>query len=250
MADEVVPGWFGKLPSLGDFASRRLPPSLLEVWDHWLASGLQAWCERDPSGWLAGYLACPSWRFVLMPGVVGAGPLAGVLMPSVDRAGRYFPLTLMQSLRRLPGDSAEVGELLAWLHRLDDLALDVLQEDWPVDRLEAELGLPAQAPPAWAVDALQAPVDPAGRSPPWPGASRPVGPAVWPLSGDPTQWICQSARAWAQDSLQGQAWWWCAGAQGELLLQVTVGLPQDQGFIDLMSARPGGVPAGPGTAPG
>jgi len=91
------PGWHGKLPSLGDFASRRLDASFIEPWDGWLAAGLLALREARPEGWLEDYLGSPSWRFLLMPGVLpgdaGKQAWAGVLMPSVDRVGRYFPLT-------------------------------------------------------------------------------------------------------------------------------------------------------------
>ena len=45
-------GWHGKLPSLGDFASRRLEPAFIEAWDGWLAQGMLALREADPAGWL------------------------------------------------------------------------------------------------------------------------------------------------------------------------------------------------------
>ena len=32
----IAAGWFGKMPALGDFASRRLPPAWIEAWDGWL----------------------------------------------------------------------------------------------------------------------------------------------------------------------------------------------------------------------
>ena len=84
------PGWYGKLPSLGDFASRRLSPLFVEPWDRWLATGLDAWRNADEA-WLAAFLAAPTWRFALGAGVPFAQSpgYAGVLMPSVDRVGRY-----------------------------------------------------------------------------------------------------------------------------------------------------------------
>jgi type VI secretion system ImpM family protein len=136
------PGWHGKLPSLGDFASRRLDAAVVEAWDEWLAGGLLALRESAPDGWLAAYLASPSWRFVLMPGVMpgeaGAQAWAGVLMPSVDRVGRYFPFTLLQALGDRPTSAQQMTSLWHWLGRLDELAGDALHEDWDVDRLEAE----------------------------------------------------------------------------------------------------------------
>lgn len=142
-SDVAAVGWYGKLPSLGDFASRRLDLDFLEAWDDWLAQGIAAWRLDAPDTWLDEYLAAPSWRFILMPGVLpgacGRMAWAGVLMPSVDRVGRYFPLTLAQPLNPLPGDGGTTEWLLRWLQRLDDTALDALNDDWTVEQLEAAL---------------------------------------------------------------------------------------------------------------
>ena len=72
-------GWYGKLPVLGDFAQRRLPPEFVEPWDAWLAAGLADWQSRD-EGWLDQYLAGSTWRFILSPGVIGPSTWAGVLI--------------------------------------------------------------------------------------------------------------------------------------------------------------------------
>ena len=52
-----VPGWYGKLPALGDFASRRLPPEWIAPWDGWLATGLHQLREAAPEAWLDNSLA-------------------------------------------------------------------------------------------------------------------------------------------------------------------------------------------------
>jgi type VI secretion system protein ImpM len=142
-APPPVPGWYGKLPTLGDFASRRLAADFIEPWDAWLGEGIAAQRERMGDAWLEAYLASPTWRFVLMPesipGLAPARALAGVLMPSVDRVGRYFPLTLVTELEPLPASADALEALLAWLHRLEDVALDALQDDWSIDELEQAL---------------------------------------------------------------------------------------------------------------
>ena len=157
----TIPGWYGKLPSLGDFASRRLEADFIEPWDLWLGGAMQA--QRDSMGdaWLDAYLQSPPWRFVLMPGVLsGFDPglvLVGVLMPSVDRVGRYFPLTIAASIANLPSSSAAYEALLAWLHRVEDTALDALQDDWTIEQLEAALtGL---APPSVLPEAASDPLE-------------------------------------------------------------------------------------------
>lgn len=83
--------WYGKLPSAGDFISRRMPYGLQQFWDAWLAAGMESLKERHPvSGW-AVWGSMPKWAFLVpcQPGV----PIAqlGVLAPSCDRVGRVFP---------------------------------------------------------------------------------------------------------------------------------------------------------------
>lgn len=146
-------GWHGKLPTLGDFATRRLDSDFVEAWDRWLSEGLASRRVHDPQGWLAAYLASPTWRFLLLPGFLPT-PLhrqawAGVLMPSVDKVGRYYPLTLVGPLPEVPRDTVSQRALWVWLQQLEDAAIDALQEDWSIDRLEAELlrlGLPPAGP--------------------------------------------------------------------------------------------------------
>ncbi|MEP6875296.1 MAG: type VI secretion system-associated protein TagF [Burkholderiales bacterium] len=149
-------GWHGKLPTLGDFASRRLSPSFIEVWDRWLSEEIDALKRADPQGWLQAYLDSPVWRFVLMPGALpgeaGRHAWAGVLMPSVDRVGRYFPFTIAHPFAPQPQGAQPGGHLLEWLHQLDDAAAEALHDDWSVERLEAEL---LRLPPP-IIDALPA----------------------------------------------------------------------------------------------
>jgi type VI secretion system protein ImpM len=87
-------GWYGKIPALGDFASRRLPNEFTQRWDTWLARAIETSQASLGSAWLDTYLSGPLWRFALSPGVIDARWWFGVLMPSVDRVGRYFPLTV------------------------------------------------------------------------------------------------------------------------------------------------------------
>ena len=71
-ASSAVPGWYGKLPALGDFVSRRLPPEFVRTWDTWLQEGLGTTRAALGDGWLDCYLTAPIWRFVVLPGLVGS----------------------------------------------------------------------------------------------------------------------------------------------------------------------------------
>src|SRR5262249_24352911 len=93
-AGEGAPGFHGKLVAKGDFVTRPLPGSFLDPWDAWLQDVGGGSRQRMGEAWLDAYLTSPIWRFVLSAGLCGNAPAAGVLMPSVDRVGRYFPLSL------------------------------------------------------------------------------------------------------------------------------------------------------------
>jgi type VI secretion system protein ImpM len=149
----LAPGWYGKLPTLGDFASRRLDADFIEPWDVWLGVGLANQRETLGEDWLDAYLHSPAWRFVLMPGALAPDQqhaIAGVLMPSVDRVGRYFPLTLATPMPVPPRSAGEIELLLGWLHRLEDVAIDALQDDWTIEQLDEAL---EQLPPVIDIDA-------------------------------------------------------------------------------------------------
>ena len=225
--DSAPPGWHGKLPSLGDFASRRLAPGFLATWDTWLASGLQQLRQRDPAGWLDAYLANPTRRFLLMPGVLpgpaGQQAWAGVLMPSVDRVGRYFPFTIAQPTA-LPASTQQMQSLWFWLGRLDELAADALHDDWTVDRLEAELARmagPGLVPLAADLPGL-------------PQVAGALVSVALPAGLDITQLIGIEAQAlWLQQA-QGLAYWYAATDHQSPSLCVSRGLPASA--ADLLGA--------------
>ncbi|MGA7801906.1 MAG: type VI secretion system-associated protein TagF [Gammaproteobacteria bacterium] len=127
-ADQPVPGFYGKLPAVGDFVSRRLPRSFLDGWDQWLQGAIAASRARLGEGWLDLYLTSPIWRFALAPGVCGPTGWAGVLMPSVDRVGRYFPMTIALSLPAGAGP-AHLPAATDWYERAEAAALSVLEQD-------------------------------------------------------------------------------------------------------------------------
>lgn len=155
----ATPGWFGKLPSLGDFASRRLPDIFVRRWDRWLQRGLVTARSQLGEAWQGTYLVAPILRFWLAPGVLGEHGWAGLMMPSVDRVGRHFPLTIARPVEPL----AEALAARAWFRALDAAARQVLDVEFSVDDLERALGavsaiepqVPDEAAEQLAEDALQ-----------------------------------------------------------------------------------------------
>ena len=111
----------------------------MQVWDSWLQHGLHASRETLGQAWLETYLTSPVWRFALNTGVADEFAWAGVLMPSVDRVGRHFPLTLAAS------SSGQI-DMLKWLEKekpwfdeLESLALSSLEPDFLHDDFDTTL---------------------------------------------------------------------------------------------------------------
>jgi type VI secretion system protein ImpM len=96
------PGWYGKLPGMGDFAQRRLPNRFVSAWDKWLQNGFEYLRSAD-TDWANSYLQGHVWFFMLGPSVIGPKPWIGLLIPSVDSVGRYFPITI--AIELLDSDS-------------------------------------------------------------------------------------------------------------------------------------------------
>ncbi len=143
---ENSPGFFGKVTTHGDFVSRRLPTAFLSVWDSWLQYSLQQSRETLGQEWLNIYLSSPIWRFALAPGVCGGFGWAGILMPSVDRVGRHFPLTIASAL---PDDRplAEwIQDSKGWYEEVEGLALSSLDPGFSLQGFDLQLAGLAIAP--------------------------------------------------------------------------------------------------------
>ena len=129
MNDALAPGFYGKFPSLGDFVTRRLPRAFVDPWDAWLQTSVARSREQLGEDWLEIYLTSPIWRFVLAGGVCTPEPWAGVVMPSVDRVGRCFPLVVAGALPEGVDPFAVPGAAAAWFDRAHDTVLSALDEE-------------------------------------------------------------------------------------------------------------------------
>ncbi|CAO3449739.1 hypothetical protein [Azospirillum argentinense] len=132
-------GFHGKLPIRGDFVTRNLPAPVVEVLDGWLQDGIAASRDRLGTGWLDLYLTSPIWHFALDAGIAGSSALTGLMIPSVDQVGRYFPLLVL-------GPLAGTGNLFegalrhrSWRERAEKAALLALDEGVALDRFEREV---------------------------------------------------------------------------------------------------------------
>ena len=123
-------GFYGKLPSRGDFVRVGLPRSFTDPWDAWWQQGI-AVTRAATADWTEAWLEAPVWRFHLPAGLCGPGPVLGLWMPSVDRANRYFPLTL--------ATVGHGGAPAGFLDEAEQAGLDALAHDMEPDALAERL---------------------------------------------------------------------------------------------------------------
>ena len=147
--EAVAPGVFGKLPARGDFITRRLGRTFLAAWDEWLQQAIVASQSALGAGWLDIYLTSPIWHFALGAGCCGPNTVIGVLIPSVDKVGRYFPLSICREIEASPELTGLVAHAASWYEQAEKLALSTLEAAFSIDALEApiDLSLPPAASP-------------------------------------------------------------------------------------------------------
>ncbi len=120
-------GLFGKTPQHADFISHFLPDDMTEYWHTWLQSSLSVSREQLGDQWMDYYLTSPVWRFAIMPNIVTPQALVGVMIPSVDEIGRYFPLTIAHLGAHQPWAAYLHGS--EWFQAAEDTALIALEEN-------------------------------------------------------------------------------------------------------------------------
>lgn len=224
-----APGWYGKLMPLGDFASRRLDAASTGRCDAWLVavmSGLQA---ELGGHWLQAYLSAPVLRLAWTPGAIDERWWFGVLMPSCDKVGRYFPLLVVQPRASPPADRIAIDHLELWFQHLARAALWTLDEQASIQSFEQALH---DAPP-WPTSGVPAALLPAGSGASH--ASYTLAGRAAPLSG----WLHALALQTLQSQLAGTTLWWRCSEGAPATLAVVRGLPDAAAFAALLTGQGG-----------
>jgi type VI secretion system protein ImpM len=220
-----APGWYGKIAALGDFAHRRVSAEWVRACDGWLSVALQGARERLGARWLDVYLTAPVLRFAWSPGVVDPQWWFGLLMPSCDNVGRYFPLLIAQARAQPPQDRIALDHLERWYEHLAQAAMHTLADTTgAVDTLEAALH---EVPPwptpgrSWNVATEAGPVS----------ARHRLGRAA-PLS----HWIQALAARELAERVVGCSLWWrlTEGGSGDSM-DIVRGLPDGAALADLLA---------------
>ncbi|WP_411727017.1 type VI secretion system-associated protein TagF [Methyloglobulus sp.] len=128
-----VVGYHGKVPTHGDFVSRGLPNTFIGPWDVWLQEAIHTSRQQLGNNWLDYYLTSPLYRFVLSPGICGDSAWMGMLMPSVDKVGRYYPITISLKDHEASNPFAALQKHNGWFEQVELLALSCLKDDFNLD---------------------------------------------------------------------------------------------------------------------
>ncbi|UTA46619.1 type VI secretion system-associated protein TagF [Simiduia sp. 21SJ11W-1] len=128
-------GLFGKLPAHGDFVERNLARSFLSVWDDWLQRAMANSQDIAGEQWIDYYLTAPVWHFALGHGVIDASPWIGIVLPSVDSVGRYFPFTVVKKLGAEQQPFAELERHKAFFEEAAARVIDAMQHGHNIEQL-------------------------------------------------------------------------------------------------------------------
>nr|WP_081417744.1 type VI secretion system-associated protein TagF [endosymbiont of Riftia pachyptila] len=183
--------------------------------------------EQLGESWLDIYLTSPIWRFALSTGLCGEAAWCGILMPSVDRVGRYFPLTVAAPLESGGNLTALLHDDSRWFSRCEELALGSLAEEIPLEGFDQAL-----------ID-LPPPV-----IPPRPGAVSVggMGRSAWQFELPSLESVSPVTAALNQTLLErafpAYSLWWSEGSERvRPSLLVTEGLPPIEGFAALLDGN-------------
>ncbi|WP_018238710.1 type VI secretion system-associated protein TagF [Ensifer sp. BR816] len=136
-ADRI--GFFGKLPTHGDFVSTGIGHALQRELDDWLQSGLRACQDRLGNDWRDAFHGMPVWRFIVERGLWGPATVAGVLLPSADRVGRSFPLVIAAQLHSFDDHPRQLYLDSPWFTAAEALAETSLARDFDIGTFMANV---------------------------------------------------------------------------------------------------------------
>ncbi len=153
----LAPAWFGKLPTYGDFIGRHMAQAFQGEWDYWVRSGLDQLRSEEPSLWVERYTHSPLWNFICSSSFSGQ-PMCGVVAPSMDRVGRYFPIAVLAIAEGEHRGFSQDGALLDFFSGASAAVIDARRLTMGADDFErrlAALPWPFQA----TTDAVSAPAN-------------------------------------------------------------------------------------------
>ncbi|MDE1996626.1 MAG: type VI secretion system-associated protein TagF [Rhizobiaceae bacterium] len=223
-------GYFGKVPSVGDFVFRALPVRTTEVWASQLQRWLAAARSADGASFQKSFLTSPVWRFALGRDVVSTESWIGLFAGSIDRVGREFPFTVMISVDLDPALKQPTMAIDAHLDPLETVMLAFMEGQMSWEELIAEIEISAKALRKTLKDIAD-------------GSQQLIlprdGEDMFCLSGSDQHGSSRTAYSWAASGTSAQSSAFCLWWHDDTRLQpatfcVSRGLPNAQAAIPLL----------------
>ncbi|MDU6413894.1 type VI secretion system-associated protein TagF [Mixta calida] len=146
MSHSPAIGWYGKLPSAGDFLQRRFPDAVARQWTHWFQVGLLNWQKNEEQrpGETQRFAKAPVWNFVVPPMLGSQLVQMGCLRPARDSVGRQYPVCALFSFTPTEWSNARLVLAGEWYQRLGRTLLHAVNNGYSADKLDdALLAIPS-----------------------------------------------------------------------------------------------------------
>ena len=141
MLNNLKTGFYGKLPSNGDFLSRNLSHDVTISIDEWFQISMTQLRHRLPD-WSYFFNASPSWFFIVPCNFFSPKAYVGYITPSIDRVGRCFPLIVLKEMSKDAIFSS--GALEYWFSSTEEIVRNCLRNSLSADELMVSLDMVKQ----------------------------------------------------------------------------------------------------------
>ena len=215
----IMIGVYGKLPCAGDFFYRHLSASTLEALDRFHAQSLYELQKTYANQWQERFLHSAAWCCYIPRHCWADSSFLGVIVPSCDRVGRAYPLTLLLPLTPALEPMIFALPFERWLKRSQSIIQAGLEQQFSdTDAFFQALSATTQILGDWFR---------LGGSPP--SYHRLTFQQPW----TPSDAI---AFAWASEHCSHRSIWWRYPDQGTGQLHYFDGLPLAQQYAELLDA--------------
>lgn len=104
-------------------------------WDGWLRAGMDELRRMDDTGWADQFVNAPLWFFIARLDA-SVSPVMGALAPSMDRVGRYYPLTVMATAPHADWPLADDSCVNAFLAGARATIVEARRQSMPVEEMD------------------------------------------------------------------------------------------------------------------
>ncbi|MFU9137140.1 type VI secretion system-associated protein TagF [Erwinia tasmaniensis] len=148
MSQTPAIGWYGKLPSAGDFLKRRFPDAIWQQWTNWFQVGLLNWQKNEEQrpGGERKFSSAPVWNFVVPPMLGSQLVQMGCLLPACDSVGRQYPVCALLTFSPQSWSPSQLAMAGEWYQQLGRALLHAVRNGYSAEQLDRSL-LAIPAPP-------------------------------------------------------------------------------------------------------